>query len=138
MAIIFNTNSINYRLKDKRKVKNWIKEIIKERNKFVGNITFIFTSDSYILDLNRHYLKHNYFTDVITFDYSLNNIVEGDIFISVETVYNNSIRFKTSFDEEMLRVIIHGVLHLLGVNDKTKYEKAEMRINEKFALSKYR
>ncbi len=137
MAIRFSTQGIKYTLKNKRKITGWIKEIAKRHHKIVGEITIIFTSDGYILEINNQYLNHNYFTDIITFDYSSKNLIEGDIFISIETVRSNSLKFKTSFSDETLRVIIHGVLHLVGFRDKSIEDKKEMTINEDLALETY-
>ncbi len=134
MAITFTSHEIVFNLKNKIKIRNWIKSIIKENKKKDGSIAYIFTSENYILKINNDYLKHNYFTDIITFDYSQNDIVEGDIFISIETVLSNSKKFKTTFEEEILRVIIHGVLHLIGFKDKTSEQKRNMRSLEDKAL----
>ena len=134
MAISFNNHEIKFNLKNKKRIKNWIKEVIKEHKKSTGNISYIFTSENYILEINREYLNHNYYTDIITFDYSNNEIIEGDIFISIDTVYSNSKKFKTNFNDEMLRVIIHGVLHLIGFKDKSKKQKLEMRELENKAI----
>lgn len=135
MAIRFNNHEKSFKLKNKRKIVNWIKRIVSRYGKSAGEITIIFTSDNYVLEINNQYLNHNYFTDIITFDYSTESIIEGDIFISVDTVLSNSKEFHTSFNEEILRVIIHGVLHLIGFKDKTAKEKLEMRRNEDLALT---
>jgi rRNA maturation RNase YbeY len=134
MAIRFNNHEKIFKLKNKRKIVNWIKRIVSSYGKSAGEISIIFTSDNYILEINNQYLNHNYFTDIITFDYSTKSVIEGDIFISVDTVLSNSKKFHTSFKEEILRVIIHGVLHLIGFKDKTAKEKSEMRRNEDLAL----
>jgi len=134
MAIRFSNQGIKYNLKDKRKVGNWIKEVAKNHNKKVGELSIIFVSDEEILSINQQYLNHNYFTDIITFDYSYNGIIEGDIFISIETVKTNSLKFRTEFTDELLRVIIHGVLHLIGLKDKNPKDKKEMTLNENIAL----
>ncbi len=138
MAITFTNHEIVFNLKNKKKIKNWIKKIIKEHNKREGSISYIFTSENYIIKINNEYLKHNYFTDIITFDYSNQDIVEGDIFISIETVSSNSIKFNTTFEEETLRVIIHGILHLLGFKDKTSEQKLNMRCLEENALLSFK
>lgn len=138
MAITFTNHEIVFNLKNKKKIKNWIKKIIKEHNKREGSISYIFTSENYIIKINNEYLKHNYFTDIITFDYSNQDIVEGDIFISIETVSSNSIKFNTTFEEETLRVIIHGILHLLGFKDKTSEQKLYMRCLEDNALLSFK
>ena len=109
MAIRFNIHDKEFKLKNKRKIVSWIKEIVSSYGKSTGEISIILTSDDYILELNNQYLNHNYFTDIITFDYSSENKIEGDIFISIDTVLSNSKTFNTDFKQEVLRVIIHGI-----------------------------
>ena len=135
MPINYQTQDIKFVLKEKRKVSKWINDVIKSHQKKLGNVSYIFCSNQYILELNQQYLNHNYFTDIITFDYCYDNIVEGDIFISIDTVLDNSHRFKTNFNDELLRVIIHGVLHLVGFSDKTAKQQKQMRVLEDEALS---
>lgn len=135
MAISFSNQGIKYNLKDKRKVSNWIKEVAKNYDKKVGELSIVFVSDDDILSINQQYLNHNYFTDIITFDYSFDRIIEGDIFISIDTVRTNSQKFRTEFNDELLRVIIHGVLHLIGFKDKNPKDKKEMTLNENLALN---
>lgn len=135
MPINYQSQDIKFVLKEKRKVSKWINDVIKLHQKKVGNVSYIFCSNQYILELNQQYLNHNYFTDIITFDYCYDNIVEGDIFISIDTVLDNSQRFKTNFNDELLRVIIHGVLHLVGFSDKTAKQQKQMRVLEDEALS---
>lgn len=135
MPINYQSQDIKFVLKEKRKVSKWINDVIKSHQKKVGNVSYIFCSNQYILELNQQYLNHNYFTDIITFDYCYDNKVEGDIFISIDTVLDNSHRFKTNFNEELLRVIIHGVLHLVGFSDKTAKQQKHMRVLEDEALS---
>jgi len=108
---------------------------VYNEEKTLGNINFIFTSDKYLLEINNKYLSHNYLTDIVTFDYCENNIVNGDIYISIETVKNNSYRFNVTYLEELRRVIIHGVLHLIGYSDSDEKEKKEMREKEDFYLA---
>lgn len=121
----------------KQKINNWIKETAARYNKKVGDIAYIFCSDERILEINKQYLNHDYFTDIITFDYSEGSVISGDIFISVDTVQSNSEEFGVSFDVELLRIIIHGVLHLCGQDDKTPELRNEMTIKENLALEKY-
>lgn len=135
MPINYQSQDIKFVLKEKRKVSKWINDVIKSHQKKLGNVSYIFCSNQYILELNQQYLNHNYFTDIITFDYCHDNIVEGDIFISIDTVLDNSHRFKTNFNDELLRVIIHGVLHLVGFSDKTAKQQKQMRFLEDEALS---
>jgi len=135
MPINYQSQDIKFVLKEKRKISRWINDVIKSHQKKLGNVSYIFCSNEYILELNQKYLNHNYFTDIITFDYCSDNKVEGDIFISVDTVLDNSHRFKTNFNDELLRVIIHGVLHLVGFSDKTAKQQKQMRVLEDKALS---
>lgn len=135
MPIKYQSQDIKFVLKEKRKISRWINDVIKSHHKKLGNVSYIFCSNEYILELNHKYLNHNYFTDIITFDYCSDNKVEGDIFISVDTVLDNSHRFKTNFNDELLRVIIHGVLHLVGFSDKTQKQQKQMRVLEENALS---
>lgn len=118
----------------KRKSSNWIKHTIQAEGKRVGDISFIFCSDSYLLEVNKSYLNHDYFTDIITFDYVEGFLVSGDIFISVDRVLDNSIEFKTIFEDELNRILIHGILHLLGYKDKDKKDKILMTEKEDLYL----
>lgn len=124
--IYFHTEDVPLPKLEKQKVKNWIKRTITAENKKAGNINFIFCSDEFLLDINIKYLKHNFYTDVITFDYVNNNVINGDIFISVDRIKENAERLKTTFFNELNRVIIHGVLHLIGYKDKMKNDKELM------------
>jgi len=119
----------------KRKITSWIKETIASENKTPGDISFIFCSDDYLLKMNKQYLDHDYFTDIITFDYVENNIISGDIFISCDRVKENAGEYKTGFENELSRIIIHGVLHLLGFKDKNKTDKLLMTQKEDFYLN---
>ena len=135
-AINFFTEETSFQLKQKNKYKKWIKEIITQENHTLNELNFIFCSDKYLLQINKEYLNHNYFTDIITFDNSLQKAdILGDIFISIDTVRKNSVEYNTTFQSEISRVIIHGVLHLLGYGDKSKADKALMRKKEDLALS---
>ncbi len=115
-------------------LNNWINNIIKKYKGISGEISFIFCSDRYLLEINKKYLEHDYYTDIITFDYCENNKISGDIFISLDTVLSNSKEFNTEFNDELNRVIIHGILHLIGFKDKTEEENAEMHRMEDLAL----
>ena len=113
----------------------WINDIVKKHNKLVGELNYIFCSDDYILNINKQYLNHNYYTDIITFNYNVGDVINGDIFISLDTVKDNSMIYSNGcFDDELDRVVIHGVLHLIGFNDKTKSEQTEMTKQENLAL----
>ncbi len=135
MAIYFSTENIAFDLKNKLKVKKWISDIIKTQNKKVGDISYLFCDDAYLIEVNRTYLDHDTYTDIITFDYVEGDLISGDIMISVERVKENAQLFNTSFDQELHRVIIHGILHLLGQGDKTDKQAAQMRKKEEAALA---
>ena len=121
----------------KQKINNWIKETAAHYGKKVGEIAYIFCSDERILGINKQYLSHDYFTDIITFDYCDGIIISGDIFISVDTVLSNSKEFGVSFETELLRILIHGILHLCGQDDKTPELRVEMTEKEDLALKAY-
>lgn len=134
--------SINYCNEDvpapkiqKRIINNWIKETVISEGKTLGDISFIFCSDNYLLEVNKQYLNHDYFTDIITFDYVENDIISGDIFISCDRVKENATAFEKTFENELSRIIIHGVLHLLGYKDKVKKDKLMMTQKEDFYLT---
>lgn len=116
-------------------VRQWIEDLIAEFGKAVGDITYIFCTDTRILEVNRQFLKHDYYTDIITFDYSTRRRLSGDMFISLDTVLSNAQMLDKSYQEELLRVVIHGVLHLAGINDKGLGEREIMENFENKALS---
>ncbi|MEO6190557.1 MAG: rRNA maturation RNase YbeY [Saprospiraceae bacterium] len=121
---------------DETKIKLWILEIIKEYNNSLEGLQIIFCSDEELLEINKEYLNHDYYTDIITFPYQVNPII-GDIFISVDRVRENAIEYKVSFLNELRRVIIHGVLHLLGFDDLEEESKQRMHEMEDKALEGY-
>ena len=133
--IIYTTFDVKMPVFPKRIISSWIKEISEKYQKKVGNISYIFCSDEKILEMNKEYLSHDYFTDIITFDYTSNNRISGDIFISIDTVLSNSIFFNVPYDKELFRVMIHGILHLCAFNDNTKEKRIEMRNSENDALN---
>ena len=136
MPISFFSETVKFRLPDNLKTASWIKKALKKEGRKLGSLEYIFCSDLYLLELNKKFLKHNTLTDIITFDYSDGSgKVEGGIYISIERVRENASKFKKSFDNELHRVIIHGVLHLLGYSDKTSSDKALMREKEEACLS---
>lgn len=122
---------------EKKRINSWIKETAASYNKKVGDIAYIFCSDKRILEINNQYLNHDYYTDIITFDYSEASVISGDIFISIETVQSNSEEFGVNFGTELLRILIHGILHLCGQDDKTLELRNEMTKKENIALEKY-
>lgn len=136
--ISYHKQDIKFDFSGKRKINKWIRQVVyKETNGaiIVGNIAFIFCSDRYMLDINSKYLNHKHHTDVITFNYNENNIINGDVFIGLNTVQENSKIFNVDFSNELKRVIIHSVLHLLDYNDSTQEEKSIMKSKEDFYLN---
>lgn len=119
---------------DIEKVSTWLEMVAESHSRRIGNLCYLFCNDDEILDVNRRFLNHDYFTDIITFDYSRKDKVSGDIFISLDTVKSNSVDLKTSYNTELLRVIVHGLLHLCGINDKSPEERIVMERNEDQAL----
>ena len=135
-TIHFFWEDISSNLKQKIRLRNWITNTIKEENKRIGELTFIFCSDAYLLSINQEYLNHNTYTDIITFNNSEDDRIIGDIFISLERVHENALRYKVSEEDELHRVMIHGTLHLLGYTDKGKDAKALMTSKENYYLLK--
>ncbi len=134
MAVHFTTENIDFLLPEPEKVQKWISAVIRRRGKRVGEIGYLFCDDNYLINVNREYLNHDTYTDIITFDYVAGNIISGDIYISVERVAENAQVFGVPFEQELHRVIIHGVLHLLGQGDKTDEEAKAMRNLEEESL----
>ena len=126
----------DFQLKDNESITKWLEVAISTENKELGEINYIFCDDQYLLKKNQKYLKHDTFTDIITFDYTEKNRLSGDIFISIERVKENAINFAVPFETELRRVIIHGVLHLMGYKDKSEEDTETMRSKENFYLSK--
>ena len=125
---------IKFTYKNKLANNRWLKMVAGSEIRKIGDINVIFCSDNYILDVNMKYLQHDYFTDIITFDYCEGKLLSGDLFISVDSVRENSIEFGTDFEEELHRVIVHGVLHLIGYDDHTDEDKKVMRQKEDYYL----
>ena len=125
---------IKFEFNNKLANNRWLKMVAGSEIKSLGDISIIFCSDNYILDVNIRYLHHDYFTDVITFDYCEGNKLSGDLFISIDSVRENAIEFGTEFDEELHRVIVHGLLHLIGYDDHTPEEQKVMRAKEDYYL----
>lgn len=126
---------IKFLFKNKLANNRWLKMVAGSEIKTLGDISIIFCSDNYILDVNIRYLHHDYFTDVITFDYCEGDKLSGDLFISIDSVHENAIEFGTEFDEELHRVIVHGLLHLIGYDDHTPEGQKVMREKEDYYLS---
>ncbi len=127
----------DFKLLDETKTSNWINECIDNEGFDLGEINYIFCNDEYLHKINVEFLQHDTFTDIISFDYTLGKEINGDIFISIERVKENSNEYATSFQDELNRVIIHGVLHYLGLKDKTEEEKEKMRQKENECLIIY-
>ena len=125
---------IRFTYKNKLANNRWLKMVAGSEIRKIGDINVIFCSDNYILDVNMKYLQHDYFTDIITFDYCEGKVLSGDLFISVDSVRENSIEFGTDFEEELHRVIVHGVLNLIGYDDHTEEDKKLMRQKENYYL----
>ena len=126
---------IRFELKQKLQNNRWLKMVAGSEMRRLGAINVIFCSDNYILDVNMKYLQHDYFTDIITFDYCEGDRLNGDLFISVDSVRENASFYGTEFADELNRVIVHGVLHLIGYDDHTEEDIAEMRAKENYYLS---
>jgi len=131
--VAFNFET-NFKLKNEKLLEDWICEVVKSHGFTVGEINFIFCDDTYLHELNIAFLQHNTLTDVISFDNTIGKLISGDIFISVERVADNAKDYKVSFDNELRRVMIHGVLHYIGFKDKTILEKTKMTAAEDQAL----
>lgn len=125
----------DFKFRDRRKTNEWLKLATESEIRRIGNISIIFCSDNYVLDINQKYLQHDYFTDIITFDYCEGDRLSGDLFISVDSVRENSVEFGTEFKDELNRVIIHGLLHLVGYDDHTEKDIKLMRSKENYYLS---
>ncbi|MDE6480658.1 MAG: rRNA maturation RNase YbeY [Muribaculaceae bacterium] len=122
---------------DLRRISTWIEEVAASHSRRVGNLNYLFVNDEEILQANRQFVNHDYYTDIITFDYSRGDRISGDIMISLETVASNAENFGVTYFRELLRVIIHGVLHLVGINDKGPGEREIMEAAENAALALY-
>lgn len=132
--ILYNSDDIKMPCFPKRKISLWIKRIAEKHRKRVGEVSYIFCSDNKIMEINKSYLNHDYYTDIITFDYTENDLISGDIFISVDTVRSNAAKYGVVFDNELFRVIIHGILHLCGIDDKAPGARIIMEKHEDDAL----
>lgn len=134
--ISFLSENIDLPAIDQPKVSRWIKLVAASQGRKAGHINYIFCDDERILEVNKEFLQHDYYTDIITFDYGSEKQISGDIFISIDTVKSNAEGLKISFEDELHRVIIHGILHLCGQDDKTGESQAEMTRKEDEALKK--
>lgn len=133
--VSFFLEQTDFKFKFKTLTRSWLKLVAESEIRRLGDINIIFCSDNYILDVNKQYLDHDYFTDIITFDYCEGDRLSGDLFISVDSVRENAIEYGTEFNDEMNRVIVHGLLHLIGYDDHCEEDIAEMRKKENYYLS---
>lgn len=135
MAVYFSNSDVDFVLKDSDLIKKWISRIVVSYGNNLGRVNYLFCSDEYVYDANVRFLGHDTYTDIITFDYVEGNLISGDIMISVDRVVENARTMAIPFERELHRVIIHGVLHLLGFKDKTDADAAVMRQNEDESLA---
>lgn len=135
--IYFNDLDASCRIKNRKVVRRWLSQIISLKGKKLGEISIVVCSDEYLLDINKKYLNHNYYTDIITFDYTDDIAVGGDLMISYDRVKENAKQEGVLIQQELNRVMVHGVLHLLGLKDKTKEEAKKMRSAEDEALKMF-
>lgn len=133
--ITYNADGVKMPKIRRRDTTAWIKRVAAAHGRKVGEIGYMFVSDEKILEVNRQYLGHDYYTDIITFDYDEGDVLNGDLVISLDTVRTNAEMFHKEYDEELRRVIIHGILHLCGINDKGPGEREIMEANENAALA---
>lgn len=133
--ISYQSENIKMPALHRRETSAWLRRVVDSYGRRVGNIAYIFCDDGKILEVNKKFLHHDYFTDIITFDDDEGNLVSGDIFISLDTVRSNSVKFHTDYEQELHRVIVHGVLHLCGINDKGPGEREIMEAAENKALA---
>lgn len=135
MEVTYQSEDIELPAIDESKTTAWIIKVAESYGKYLGEIAYIFCSDAKILEVNLQYLHHDYYTDIITFDYCKGNRLAGDIFISLDTVKSNSETYHTAYEEELHRTIVHGILHLCGINDKGLGEREIMEAAENKALT---
>lgn len=133
--IRYFTEDIKFEFKDKLSNNRWLRLVASSEVKKLGDINIIFCSDNYILDVNMKYLQHDYFTDIITFDYCEGNVLNGDLFISIDSVRENASYYGTEFPDELKRVMVHGILHLIGYDDHSEDDIKVMRSKEDYYLS---
>lgn len=138
MTISYHNEAVHKPKLPYRIVTGWLKAIIAKYDHAAGDLAYVFCDDEYLKDINNQYLKHDYYTDIVTFDYCTDKVVSGDMFISIERVRENSALFECSFEHELLRVMAHGLLHLLGYHDKTEEEIVLMRKVENESIFMFR
>ena len=133
--ILYYYEDIDFVFRNKTLNNRWLKLVAESEIRCIGDISVIFCSDNYILDVNQKYLQHDYFTDIITFDYCEGDRLSGDLFISIDSVRENALEYGTDFSDELNRVMVHGILHLIGYDDHTEEDIAMMRKKENYYLS---
>ena len=135
MPVRFASNVTSFRLRGTRLISNWISDIVRGHGKKIGRIQYVFVTDEYLFEMNSRFLQHDYYTDIITFDYHVGDVISGELFISVDRILDNAVTFDVSTEEELHRVMAHGLLHLLGFKDGSVAQKVRMREAETQALS---
>ena len=133
--ILFSSHRIKFRFSQQRKISDWITSVVQQEDSAIEHLSFIFCSDNYLLGINRDFLQHDYYTDIITFGLGSKKLLNGEIYISIDRIRENAKTFKVPVQEELHRVIIHGVLHLLGYSDKSPKQKRQMTDKENWCLS---
>lgn len=133
--VSYHFEDVDFIFKDKAKNNKWLRLVAESEIRILGDINIIFCSDNYILDINQKFLSHDYFTDIITFDYCEGERLNGDLFISVDSVRENALEYREEFDRELARVMVHGILHLIGYDDHTAKDQKIMRSKEDYYLS---
>ena len=134
--IYYHNEDVKLDIKNKLKIRQWINSVVTSEGKKLGDVNYIFCSDEYILKVNQEALDHDYYTDIITFDYCEGAVVSGDLFISIDRVKDNATHLKESLNRELSRVMIHGILHLCGYGDKSDTEEKLMREKENYNINK--
>ena len=138
MAIVYNAEHVKKPKLKYRIISKWLTHVMLKFGYLTGDLSYIFCSDEYLKEINSKYLDHDYYTDIVTFDYKEGNVISGDLFISVDRVNENSVVYKCILEDEFLRVIVHGVLHLVGLNDSNEIEKLTMREKENECIFMYK
>lgn len=133
-AIQFVNKKTRFNLKEQERIASWVERVVLMYHKFPGDIQYIFCDDTFLAEMNQQYLQHDTLTDIITFNYNSGHYISGDIFISIDRIKENAATYKTTIEDELHRVMIHGILHLCGLNDKTAKDKKLMQEKENEAL----